>query len=371
MSMTHDLDIFLVATPGLETPLCAEAMQHGFAGARIVPGGVSCTGNWSEVWRANLVLRGANKVLVRIGCFPAVHLAQLDKRARKFPWFDFLRPDVPVKVEATSRKSRIYHAGAARQRIEGAISDTLGAAISPEADLRVLLRIEKDLCTLSIDSSGETLHKRGHKTAVAKAPMRETMAAMFLRECGFEGMEPVLDPMCGSGTFVIEAAEIALGLAPGRSRSFAFEQLSGFDKAAWEAMRSAWRPSESPLQFYGSDRNTGAVEAASVNAEQAGVTEHTRFQHRAVSDVKPPPGPAGLVIVNPPYGARIGDEKRLRSLYGSLGKTLMNRFQGWRVGVVTSAPALARATRLPFLPTGPVVDHGGTKIRLYRTEILQ
>ncbi len=371
MSKTKDLDIFLVATPGLENPLCAEAIQHGFAGARVVPGGVNCTGNWSEVWRANLVLRGANKVLVRIGSFPAVHLAQLDKRARKFPWSDFLRPDVPVKVEATSRKSRIYHAGAARQRIEGAISDTLGAPISPEADLRVLLRIEKDLCTLSIDSSGEPLHKRGHKTAVAKAPMRETMAAMFLRECGFEGKEPVLDPMCGSGTFVIEAAEIALGLAPGRSRSFAFEQLSGFDKAAWQTMRDACHPSESALHFYGSDRNTGAVEAASANAEQAGVAEHTRFQHRAVSDIKPPPGPAGLVIVNPPYGARIGDEKRLRSLYGSLGKTLMNRFQGWRVGVITSAPALARATRLPFLPTGPFVDHGGTKIRLYRTETLE
>ncbi len=371
MSKTKDLDIFLVATPGLENPLCAEAIQHGFAGARVLPGGVNCTGNWSEVWRANLVLRGANKVLVRIGSFPAVHLAQLDKRARKFPWSDFLRPDVPVKVEATSRKSRIYHAGAARQRIEGAISDTLGAPISPEADLRVLLRIEKDLCTLSIDSSGEPLHKRGHKTAVAKAPMRETMAAMFLRDCGFEGKEPVLDPMCGSGTFVIEAAEIALGLAPGRSRSFAFEQLSGYDKEAWQAMRSACRPSESALQFYGSDRNTGAVGAASANAEQAGVAERTRFQHRAVSDIKPPPGPAGLVIVNPPYGARIGDEKRLRSLYGSLGKTLMNRFQGWRVGVITSAPALARATRLPFLPTGPFVDHGGTKIRLYRTEILE
>ncbi len=370
MSNSDDLEIFLVATPGLEGPLCAEAVQLGFSDARQVAGGVTCRGGWSEVWRANLSLRGANKVLVRIGSFPAVHLAQLDKRARRFPWSDILRPDVPVKVEATSRKSRIYHAGAARQRIERAISETLGAPVSSDARLRVLLRIEKDICTFSVDTSGEPLHKRGHKPAVAKAPMRETMAAMFLRECGFDGTEPVMDPMCGSGTFVIEAAEIALGLLPGRSRRFAFEDLAGFDTQAWDNMRQHDAIGETDLQFVGSDRNTGAIEAAGTNANEAGVASVTRFSQRSMSDLKPLPGPAGLVVVNPPYGARIGDEKRLRSLYGSLGKVLMARFSGWRVGIVTSSGPLARATRLPFLPTGPVVDHGGTKVRLHRTEAL-
>ena len=370
MTNSDDLDIFLVATPGLESPLAAEASEQGFAAVRIVPGGIACRGNWSEVWRANLQLRGANRVLVRIGSFPAVHLAQLDKRARKFPWSDVLRPDVPVRVEATSRKSRIYHAGAARQRVENAIRETLGAPISPEAELRVMLRIEKDICTFSVDTSGEPLHKRGHKEAVAKAPMRETMAAMFLRECGFDGSEPVLDPMCGSGTFVIEAAEIALGLNPGRTRSFAFEQLATFDAAAWRDIRGTAGGRETQLMFHGSDRNAGAVEASRANAARAGVAEVTRFQHRAVSDLKAPEGPAGLVIVNPPYGARIGDEKRLRSLYWSLGKVLMERFKGWRVGIVTSSQGLARSTRLPLLAPGPVVDHGGTKIRLYRTDAL-
>lgn len=370
MEQTRDFEIFLVATPGLEAPLHAEAAEQGFAAAKIQPGGVSCRGGWSEVWRANLCLRGANKVLVRIGSFPAVHLAQLDKRARKFPWSDFLRPDIPVRVEATSRKSRIYHAGAARQRVERAITETLGAPISSDAALRVLLRIEKDICTFSVDTSGDPLHKRGHKPAVAKAPMRETMAAMFLRECGFDGSEPVLDPMCGSGTFVIEAAEIALGLNPGRSRRFAFEDLNEFDAAAWGALRQRASGSETGIRFFGSDRNAGAVDAASANAERAGVAARTTFQCRSVSDIKPPVDTAGLVIVNPPYGARIGDEKRLRSLYGSLGKVLMSRFSGWRVGIVTSGPSLARATRLPLLPAGPVVDHSGIKVRLYRTDPL-
>ncbi|MEX0277504.1 MAG: class I SAM-dependent RNA methyltransferase [Ruegeria sp.] len=370
MTKPTDMEIFLIATPGLEAPLCAEAVEHGFSSARAIAGGVICRGDWSEVWRANLVLRGANKVLVRIGSFPAVHLAQLDKRARKFPWSDFLRPDVPVKVEATSRKSRIYHAGAARQRIERAITETLGAPISAEADIRVLLRIEKDICTFSLDSSGEPLHKRGHKAAVAKAPMRESMAAMFLRECGFDGSEPVLDPMCGSGTFVLEAAEIALGLLPGRSRRFAFQDFAGFDEDLWQDMRGGVHTRDCNLVFSGSDRNTGAVEAATANALRAGVEAVARFQHRAVGDIKPPPGPVGLVIANPPYGARIGDEKRLRSLYGSFGKVLMNQFKGWRAAIVTSNASLARATRLPFLPAGPVVDHGGTKIRLYQTDPL-
>ncbi|WP_210092966.1 class I SAM-dependent RNA methyltransferase [Ruegeria sp. HKCCSP346] len=370
MEKDTDLEIFLVATPGLEAPLGDEAQFNGFAQVRTVPGGVTCRGSWPEVWRANLTLRGANKVLVRLGSFPAVHLAQLDKRARKFPWGTVLRPDVPVKVEAISRKSRIYHAGAARQRIERAISETLGTSISSEANLRVLLRIEKDICTISVDSSGELLHKRGHKEAIAKAPMRETMAAMFLKECGYSGDEPVLDPMCGSGTFVIEAAEIALGLRPGRSRGFAFEDLAGFDPDPWQEMRRETKAAECALTFYGSDRNSGAVDAATANAERAQVGAVTRFQQRSVSDIKPPEGPAGLVIVNPPYGARIGDERRLRSVYGAMGKTLMNRFQGWRVGVITSAPGLARATRLPLLAAGPVVDHGGTKIRLYKTDPL-
>lgn len=370
MEQKHELEFFLVATPGLEAPLLAEAVEKGFAGAKRVPGGITCHGDWPEVWRANLCLRGVKKVLVRIASFPAVHLAQLDKRARKVPWSDFLRPDIPVKVEATSRKSRIYHAGAARQRIETAISETLGAPISPEAGLRVLLRIEKDICTLSIDTSGEPLHKRGHKPAVAKAPMRETMAAMFLRECGFDGSEPVLDPMCGSGTFVIEAAEMAMGLNPGRSRHFAFEDLRGFDAQRWAEMRDGSPQAQIDAVFVGSDRNAGAIEAAKANAEHAGVAANTRFFCRSVSDIKPPPGQAGLVIVNPPYGARIGDEKRLRSLYGSFGKVLLSRFTGWRVGIVTSSQSLARATRLPLLPAGPIVDHGGTKIRLYRTDPL-
>ncbi|MFC6689258.1 THUMP domain-containing class I SAM-dependent RNA methyltransferase [Jhaorihella thermophila] len=367
MERSDDFEIFLVAPPGLEPVLHDEAVQAGFAGARVVPGGVSFRGGWAQVWRANLTLRGATRVLARIGEFRAFHLAQLDKRARKFDWASVLRPDVPVRVEVTCKRSKIYHAGAAKQRIERAIAETLGAPLAENAPVQVKARIDDNLVTLSVDTSGDSLHKRGHKAAVGKAPMRETLAALFLRQCGYTGAEPVVDPMCGSGTFVIEAAEIAAGLLPGRSRGFAFEHLASFDPQAWGAMRP-FTPAKTPsMRFHGFDRDAGAIEAARANADRAGVADITVFERRSIGDLAPPDGPPGLVIANPPYGARIGDKNALYALYATLGQRLRDRFSGWRVAIVTNEAGLAQATGLHFDPPGPPVPHGGLKVRLYRT----
>lgn len=257
MNSDDDLEIFLVTAPGLEAALCREAAQKGFRAAESSVGGVTVKGGWPDVWRANLELRGASKVLVRLGSFRALHLAQLDKRARKFPWADVLRPDQPVRVEVATKKSRIYHKKAAAERIERAITEELGAEISADADICIKVRILDDMCTISVDASGEALHKRGHKEAVNKAPMRENIAAVLLQECGFTGHEPVIDPMCGSGTFPIEAAEIALGLYPGRSRRFAFEQLATFSDAAWQKMKKQTDKATPTVRLYGFDRDSG------------------------------------------------------------------------------------------------------------------
>ncbi|HSE73636.1 MAG TPA: class I SAM-dependent RNA methyltransferase, partial [Dongiaceae bacterium] len=225
------------------------------------------------------------------------------------------------------------------------------------------------LCTISIDTSGESLHKRGHKQEVAKAPMRENLAALFLRQCGYDGSEPVVDPMCGSGTFVIEAAEIAAGLMPGRSRRFAFEQLASFDAAAWQRLRGAGNGSgkEPGVRFHGSDHDAGAVRMSRANAERSGVVGITEFRQCPISQAAAPDGPPGLVIVNPPYGGRIGDKRHLFSLYRALGKTLIARFAGWRVGLVTNEAALAEATQLPFAPPAGPVSHGGLRVSLFQT----
>ncbi len=370
MSSTDSIEIFLVTAPGLEAALCAEAAEKGFAEPRVIEGGVVLSGSWVEVWRANLELRGVTRVLARIASFRAMHLAQLDKRARKVEWGTFLRAEVPVRVEAACKRSRIYHAGAAAQRVATAIAEELGAPIAEDAELRVMVRIDDDMVTISLDTSGESLHKRGHKEAVNRAPMRETMAALFLRQCGYKGDEPVLDPMCGSGTFVIEAAEIAAGLQPGRSRSFAFEGLQGFDAAAWAAMKAAGGMKPTDMRFFGSDRDAGAIEMSRANAVRSGVEGITSFAQVDIADLTPPDGPPGLVIANPPYGLRIGDRRDVQGLYAALGKVLKSRFKGWRVGIITTEAGLAKQTTLPFLPPGAPVLHGGTRVNLFQTGAL-
>ncbi|CAM3101382.1 class I SAM-dependent RNA methyltransferase [Paracoccus nototheniae] len=361
-----DFDIFLVATPGLEAPLAAEAVALGWTPV-VQPGGVTIRGGWPDVWRANLHLRGATRVLARIGGFRAMHLAQLDKRSRKFPWADLLRPDLAIKVDSVCRASKIYHAGAATQRIERAITEELGAPLADDAKITVKARIEDDLVTFSIDTTGESLHKRGHKEAVAKAPMRETMAAMFLAQMGFDGSQPVLDAMCGSGTFVLEAADMALGLAPGRSRSFAFQQLANYDEAAFARLKAAVHPRAASGPFIGSDRDPGAIRMSLANAARAGVSDAVQFQPCQIADLQRPDCAPGIVIVNPPYGARIGGKGPLFGLHARMGEVFRSRFRGWRIGIVTSEAGLAKATGLPWQAPGPIVAHGGLKVRLWQT----
>ncbi len=367
--MTHrqDFEIFLATAPGLEPLLAAEVRGKGFRQPKAMPGGVAIQGGWPEVWRANLWLRGASQVLARLDSFHVTHMAQLDSRARHVPWASVLRPDVPFRVEVTCHKSRLYHSDAVAQRIATAITQTLGAPHQPEAEVAVRARLDHDRCTISLDTSGEALHRRGYKLAVNPAPLRETMAALFLQACGYTGQEPLLDPMCGSGTFVIEAAEIAARLNPGRNRRFAFEQLATFDAEAWAAMRAVRSARPPAFPCHGSDRDAGAVQMSLDNAARAGVSGHTEFHRAAISEVTPPPGPPGLVMVNPPYGSRLGEPGKLAPLYSALGQVLATRFHGWRVGLVAAEPALAHATRLPFLPPDAPVPHGGLRVSLYRT----
>lgn len=371
MKDPDDFEIFLVCAPGLEDVLCAEAAERAFPAPRAVPGGVKIRGHWPDVWRANYEFRGATRVLARIDSFQVETFEKLERRGRRVPWAKVLRRDVPVSIDVTCSQSRLFHTGAVAERLEGAIRDKACTAVVKDAPVTVMVRLDNNICTISVDTSGELLHKRGHKQGVHRAPMRETMAALFLRQCGYDGHEAVVDPMCGSGTFVIEAAEIAAGFAAGRARSFAFENLATFDAAAWQQMRAVQPPiTPAAVGFFGSDRDIDAITMSRANAEAAGVAAITSFAHQSVSEMTPPPGPPGLVIVNPPYGDRIGDKERLTALYAALGRTLMNRFCGWRVGLVTSEKSLAYATSLPFLPPAAPVSHGGLRVTLFRTASL-
>jgi putative N6-adenine-specific DNA methylase len=236
--------------------------------------------------------------------------------------------------------------------------------VADDAGIAVKVRIEDDLCTVSLDTSGEPLHRRGHKQFVGKAPLRETMAAAFLWQMGFDGTQTVVDPMCGSGTIPLEAAEIAAGLVPGRDRSFAFEAMVGGVRPRIEPLgagrgRAVLRLRPGP----------GGDPGGAGNAERAGWrTLVYSFACQPLSALEPPEGPPGIVLTNPPYGARIGNRKTLFGLYGSLGRVLAN---GSADGASGSSPAmtgLAKAVGLPLTPSGHV-DHSGTKVRLWQGEV--
>ena len=364
----EEFEIFVACVPGLEHELLSEIKKNNFKQTKLMVGGISFFGDWRDVWRANFYLRGATKVLVRFASFRAVHLAQLDKLSNKLSWESLLQFKKSFRVETVCRKSKIYHSKAASQRISKAICDKLDAKEDPNSIIMVKARIASDLCTISLDSSGEGLHKRGYKIATGKAPIRETLAALFLRKMKFDGSQVVYDPMCGSGTIVIEAAEIALGLPAGRQRKFAFMELPSFKKNEFEELTKV-EPEKNTQKFYGSDRDHGAILNSINNSKKANVETICKFETTSISEAAPPTQEPGIVLVNPPYGKRVGNRKNLFALYRSLGQTLSEKFDGWQVGIITSDPGLAKATGLNFLDISSPVDNGGIKVQLYETKI--
>jgi putative N6-adenine-specific DNA methylase len=363
------LSLFAVTAPGIEAIAAAELRALGVAKPDPTPGGVAFEGTPEDLYRANLELRTAGRVLVRIAGFRAAGFDPLRKRAARLPWERWLAPGDALALRVTCRKSRLYHSGAVAQRVAEAIAERLGfeparaAAASDDADEAaapagarvqlVLVRIERDLCTLSVDASGEPLHKRGYRQATGKAPLRETLAAAVLLASGWDARQPLLDPFCGSGTLAIEAALLARRRAPGAARRFAFEAWPGFDPALWArlraeaAARSAAAPAPPPI--LASDRDAGAVAAARANAQRAGVADDVALAQRAVSKLEAPAGP-GFVVTNPPHGVRLARGGDLRDLYARFGAVLRARCPGWTAALLSSHARLQAATGLALEP---------------------
>ncbi|MCS6910799.1 MAG: methyltransferase, partial [Anaerolineales bacterium] len=242
------------------------------------------------------------------------------------------------------------------------------SATAPAAQL-IVIRLVHDVCTISLDSSGELLHRRGYRLATAKAPLRETLAAGVLLASGWTPDRPLLDPFCGSGTLPIEAALLALAIAPGYARDFAFRYWPGYDAALFDSLRAqSHAPAPVALRISGSDRDAGAIEAARANAERAGVAASVEFVQRSVSAITPP-ADSGWVVTNPPYGLRVSQNRDLRDLYAAFGKVLRERFRGWQVAFLCPDAALARHTGLAF--SGPPLSfvHGGLTVKLWRGRV--
>ena len=373
--MEHEIPaplvMFAVCAPGLEPLVAGELSALGVESSTAVAGGVSFRGDLDLLMRANLQLRCATRMLLEVDSFRVNHLSQLHKRAAKVDWAAFVPPGARVRVQATCKRSRIYHSDAAAQRVSRALEESVSAKSAggdEEAALPVRVHIERDVCRLSLDASGEALWRRGQKREVSAAPLRENLAAAGLLACGYDGSEPLLDPMCGSGTLLLEAGAIALNRAPGRDRDFAFMHWAGFDLAAWQALlaeANALERSGPAAGLVGSDINAGAVGVSRRNLNRAGLIEWVQLERRRLVDLAAPAG-RGLWISNPPYGARLGRSDDLLGLYGEMGRIFRERFKGWRLALFTSQPKLAEATGLRFESSRPAWPHGGLKIRLYR-----
>ncbi len=402
---------FAVTAPGLEA-LTAQELQRLNLLPTVESGGVAFQGDLDALYRANLHLRTASRVLVRMGDFNAAAFSELRKKASRLDWARYLVPGQPVAIRATSKASKLYHADAVAERIAGAIADSLGqpivrqklgdeeaanppcmeggscaslrsphlgilpgAQVSPEVGSRerpsqlVVVQLSHNHCTVSVDSSGELLHRRGYRQAVAKAPLRETLAAALLLAAPWDTATPLIDPFCGSGTVPIEAALLALGIAPGRQRRFAFMSWPGFDEKRWMTLlaesQAAMRIELPPgCQIIASDRDAGAVRMAQENAARAGVAQHIQFTCQAVSAIRPTTAP-GWIITNPPYGVRVSSNKDLRNLYAQLGNVLRTQCRSWHVAILCNDQALLAQTRLT-LDTSFSLLNGGIKVRLAR-----
>jgi putative N6-adenine-specific DNA methylase len=341
-----------MTAPGLEDLLAKEIGsligRHGETSS----GGVEFSGGLKDMRRVNLWSRIANRVLVRLDEFHASSFHQLERRAKQVEWERFVISGKPVRFRVTCRKSRLYHSDAVAERLAAAVKAKVGGnklvVVESEADDEdnevindaqlFVVRITDDICSISADSSGELLHRRGYRQAVAKAPLRETIAAAMVSGSGWNMTSPFVDPMCGAGTIAIEAAMMARKIAPGVNRRFSFENWPRHDATAWKAeietARSEALP-ESPARIVASDRDEGAITAARSNAERAGVLADIVFDVRAVSAAEFPDEP-GWIVTNPPYGVRVGDPAPLRNLYAQLGTTAKRRASGYTMAILSA-----------------------------------
>jgi putative N6-adenine-specific DNA methylase len=367
-------------TPGLEHLLAAEVAALGHEPV-VSEGGVEFDADTAGLARALVGLRTAHRVTVRLATFKARTFAELERHADAVDWSRVLTTGAVVHFRITSKKSRLYHEDGIAERLERAVARRIertsavraaSAAEDLEADVtqlptvqRFVVRLFRDEVTISADASGGLLHRRGWRQEVAKAPLRESLAAAMLIGVRWDGSTPLHDPFCGSGTIAIEAALLARRMAPGRARRFAAERWPSMGVAALTAARESARSEELPsagVRISGSDRDSGAVAAARANAERAGVAADVEFGQATVSELPADHG-TGLIITNPPYGVRVSERDALRNLYASLGTVMRQRRPDWQFAMLSAAPMLDAQLKLTLREVWRTTN-GGIPVRL-------
>ena len=360
------MKLFAAAQPGIEEITAKELRELGIE-RNVVPGGVEFEGDLKEVYLTNLWLRSASRILVRLCFFKAKHFAELVRKASKCPWSEFITPELPIKVRATSRHSKLYHTKAIEERILKAIKEAVGfepkTTTYEDEGTSVVVRFENDICTISINSSGALLHKRGYRVKDVEAPLRENLAAAMVLYSGWRGETPLIDPFCGSGTIPIEAAMIAANIPPGMKREFAFMKWKNFNRRLWEELKeeALKKIREVSVPILGFDIDPLAVEAAQLNAEAAGISRWVEFKNLSFPPLN---FERAVVITNPPYGVRLS-AKNTRLLYRQLGNWARNSFKEFKLLFLSPSRRLAQEVA-PEAKMLTYFDNGGIKVGLYQ-----
>lgn len=358
---------------GLETVLAQELAELGAQGVSSTDGGVAFHGDWALMYRTNLHSRIASRILWRLAERSYRTEDDIYKAARALEWPALFDVSRTIKVAVTGVGCKLRSLDFIALKVKDAVCDAFRAACGERPsvdtatpDIRLHVFLTERQQTLYIDTSGEALFKRGYRRETGDAPLRENLAAGILRLTGWQLDEPLLDPMCGSGTFLIEAAMMAKRIAPGRWRHFAFERFTQFDAALWAQLKQAAIDAElavSPAAIYGSDDTPAVLDAARANLAAAGVSDAVVLEEADALE-RNAPADSGVLICNPPYGIRLEEQTWLDALYPMLGHALKQRFAGWRAYYFTADLRLAKLIRLSASKR-TVLFNGSLECRLF------
>ena len=363
---------------GLEAILSGELTALGAGDIKVVDGGVKFESSTEVMYRANLTSRIATRILCRVANGNYKTEDDLYNAALNVKWTNLFDVSLGIKVSTTGVKCSLKSLDFMTLRIKDAICDQFRSQVNArpnveirDPDIRVHLYLEADYFDLYIDTSGQPLYQRGFRKSSVEAPIRENLAAGILVLSGWKAGEPLLDPMCGSGTFLIEAAMIALNKAPGLKRSFGFEHWRNFDSILFKNIKSEYQSQIKSLVFshiYGSDEDLRAIRVTKSNLEEAGLTVAVELSCKSFNDIVAPLK-AGVLIANPPYGVRIGEDENLAKAYPLWASTMKKKFSGWRTYFLTSDLRMPKLMRLSPTKKTPLYN-GALDCRLFEIKMV-
>ncbi len=369
---------FATCPRGLEQLLADELLQVNAKAIKTTDGGASFDGDWSVCYAANLHSRIATRILWQVSRGKYLNEEDLFEAAYKLNWSQWFDVKHDFMVKVTGVKCPLKSLEFATLKIKDAVCDKFRLSVGsrPYIDtknpaVRIHAYLAAEEYQFYLDTSGAALYQRGNRGASIEAPLRENLAAGILKLSGWQVGTPLLDPMCGSGTFLLEAAMVALDMAPGYKRSFGFETLNNFEPTTWSKLKNMAASKVKPVTFqkiYGSDIDLRAVRIAKKNLEDAGLLAAVQLSQQDIVNLLPPTE-SGVMVANPPYGVRIGEDEELTQLYPKIGESLKRKFAGWNTYFLTNDLRMPKLMRLTPSKRTPLYN-GPLECRLFEIKMV-